>query len=272
MVLNALALALSIAPVALVKAQQNAESAAPGVAATSLQDLAKAAKNPFLDAIKLPIQITSGFDIGSQHKIGEDLNIQPLLPFALNSNWDLIARPNLNLVYESGPQHQFGLQDLQGSFFLTPALAKDWVWGIGPVLQVPSATSKALGTGRWAAGPTAAIVYQEGPWFAGLLTYQLLSFAGDRSRGSINQTYLEPQVSYNFESGWYIQCDPAMTFDWTASQGNGWDIPAGIDIGTAFQIGTRAMTLQVGGYDFVKYPDQTPRWILRMQLTLLFSQ
>src|ERR1700722_7463989 len=106
MVLNALALALSIAPVALVKAQQNAESAAPGVAATSLQDLAKAAKNPFLDAIKLPIQITSGFDIGSQQKIGEDLNIQPLLPFALNSNWDLIARPNLNLVYESGPQHQ----------------------------------------------------------------------------------------------------------------------------------------------------------------------
>ncbi len=177
MVLNALALALSIAPVALVKAQQNAESAAPGVAATSLQDLAKEAKNPYLGAIKLPIQITSGFDIGSQHKIGEDLNIQPLLPFALNSNWDLIARPNLNLVYEFGAAASVrpaGSPRAPSS--LTPALAKDWVWGIGPVLQVPSATSKALGTGRWAAGPTAAIVLPGKVLGSrAFFTYQLLS-------------------------------------------------------------------------------------------------
>lgn len=33
------------------------------------------------------------------------------------------------------------------------------------------------------------------------------------ARGSVNQTYVEPEVSYNFESGWYVDCDSPMTFD-----------------------------------------------------------
>jgi hypothetical protein len=35
-----------------------------------------------------------------------------------------------------------------------------------------------------------------------------MSFAGNRERGSVNQTYIEPEISYNFESGWYVDCDP----------------------------------------------------------------
>jgi hypothetical protein len=54
------------------------------------------------------------------------------------------------------------------------------------------------------------------PWFNGVLAYQLMSFAGNRKRGSVNQTFLEPDVSYNFESGWYVQCEPDITYDWTA--------------------------------------------------------
>ena len=257
----------------LVATSVRAQQASPQPTdAKSLQDLSKDTKNPFLDSIKLPIQYTSGFAIGSQHRVGANLNIEPLVPFSLNADWNLIARPNLNISYESGPQHQFGLQDLQSSFFLTPSKGQTWIWGVGPVFQVPSATSKALGTGRWSAGPTAALVYEQGPWFAGILTYQLMSFAGDRGRGSINQTYIEPQVSYNFTSGSYIQCDPAMTYDWTADENDAWDIPMGIDVGQAFQLEEHALSFQVGGYDYLKYPDGTPQWIVRAQLTVLFSR
>jgi hypothetical protein len=35
----------------------------------------------------------------------------------------------------------------------------------------------------------------------GVLTYQLMSFAGNRALGSVHQTYVEPEVSYNLESG-----------------------------------------------------------------------
>jgi hypothetical protein len=96
--------------------------------------------------------------------------------------------------------------------FLTPANATTWIWGVGPIFQLPTASSSELGTGRWSAGPTAALIYSEGPWFNGVLAYQLMSFAGNRERGSVNQTFLEPDVSYNFESGWYVQCEPSITY------------------------------------------------------------
>lgn len=260
---------LSVAIAASARAQDSI-SPPPAVDAATLQDLSKATKNPVASFIKVPFQFTTGFGVGSRHDVGESLNIQPVLPISLNADWDLIARPSLNVTYSPSPHEQFGLQDLQTSFFLTPDKASAWFWGAGPIFQFPSATSKELGTGRWSAGPTAALLYSKGPWFNGILTYQLLSFAGNRNRGSVNQTYIEPLVSYNFESGWSVQCDPAITYDWTANMANAWVLPVGADVGQTLQIGDRALSLQVGGYDLLKYPEGAPQWIIRVQMTFVF--
>ena len=99
-----------------------------------------------------------------------------------------------------------------------------------------------------------------------------MSFAGNRDRGSVNQTYIEPEVSYNFESGWYLQCDPPMTYDWTADAANAWTIPIGADIGKAFNLGSRSLSLQVGAYDLLKRPEGNPQWIARVSLTFLFPR
>ncbi len=238
--------------------------------ALSPQDLAKSVHNPFEDFVKLPLQWTTGFAMGPHHNAGESVNLQPLIPFSLNSKWDLFARPSLSVTYQPSPHEQFGLNDLQGSFFLSPHRADKWIWGVGPILQLPTATSDALGTGRWCAGPTAALIYSKGPWFGGVLTYQLMSIAGSRARGSVNQTYVEPQISYNFESGWYVDTDPPMTFDWTADAANGWTLPAGVDVGKGFNFGSQALALQVGAYDLTERPEGAPQWILRVQLTALF--
>jgi len=162
------------------------------------------------------------------------------------------------------------LEDLQTSFFLTPAKDTTWIWGVGPIFQFPTATSKELGTGRWSAGPTAALVYSEGPWLNAILAYQLMSFAGNRDRGSVNQTYIEPEISYSFESGWSVDCDPAITYDWTADAGDAWTIPIGADIGKAFKLGSQDLGLQVGAYDLLKRPDGAPQWITRVSATFLF--
>jgi hypothetical protein len=249
-----------------------AQQAPPSPAADSItpQDLAKSVHNPFEDFVKVPLQATTGFSIGPNHNAGEALNVQPLIPFPLNSEWDLIARPSVSATYQPSPNEQYGLNDLQAAFFLTPRAASEWIWGVGPMFQFPTATSDELGTGRWAAGPTMALLYDSGPWFGGVLTYQLMSFAGDRGRGSVNQTYIEPQISYNFESGWYADIDPPMTFDWTADAANGWTVPIGADVGDAFNVGSHAMSLQVGAYDLAKRPQGAPQWIIRIQLMALF--
>ncbi len=265
-----LSLLLSAVLAVSARAQQASTPAPSPTGVLTDQELAIAVHNPFEDFVKVPVQSTTGFELDPHHNAGDSLNIGPVLPFSLNADWDLFARPSLDVTYLPGQHEQSGLGDLQTSFFLSPATATTWVWGVGPIFQFPTASSSELGTGRWSAGPNAALVYSEGPWFIPIFTYQLMSFAGNRERGSVNQTYIEPEISYNSESGWYVQCDPAITYDWTAETANGWTIPMGADIGKAFKMGSQDLSLQVGAYDLLKRPEGAPQWILRVSVTFLF--
>ena len=260
-------LLLAIVLNGIASAQEATAMATTGVTS---QDLAKSLHNPFEDFVKVPIEADTNFEVGPRHNVGQSLNVEPVFPFHLNSEWDLIARPNLTLTYLPSPHEHFGLEDLQTLFYLTPSSASEWIWGFGPIFEFPTATDKQLGTGKWSIGPNGALVYSNGPWFNEILAYHLISFAGDRGRASVSLTYLEPQISYNFESGWYVDTDPDMTFDWRADSANAWTIPVGIDVGKAFNLGSRAMSLQIGSYDFVKHPQGSARWMLRVTVTLLF--
>ena len=260
---------LSILLAASAQAQQQS-TPAPSPSVMTDQQLAISAHNPFEDFVKVPIQSTTGFQLGRSHKVGNSVNIEPLFPFSLNADWDLMARPSLTFTYAPTPHEQSGLEDFETSFFLTPHNATTWIWGVGPIFDFPTASSSELGSGRWSVGPTAALVYTEGPWFGAILAYHLMSFAGNRKRGSVNQTYIEPEISYNFESGWYVQCDPAMTYDWTADTANAWTIPMGADVGKAFKMGSQNLSLEVGAYDLLKRPDGAPQWIMRVSVTFLF--
>jgi len=266
----ALGLLLSAALAASVQAQQVATPAASPTSGMTAQELAISVHNPFEDFVKVPIQSTTGFQLGPHHKVGESMNIEPLVPFSLNENWDLFARPSLTFTYAPTPHEQSGLEDLEISFALSPAKNTTWIWAVGPIFDFPTASSSELGTGRWSAGPTAALVYSEGPWLNYILAYQIMSFAGNRERGSVNLTYIEPEVSYSFESGWSVDCDPAITYDWTADAANAWTIPMGADIGKAFNIGSQNLSLQLGAYDLLKRPDGAPQWLVRVSVTFLF--
>jgi hypothetical protein len=266
-----LGLLLSAVVAAPAHAQQASTPAQTPPSVMTDQELAISVHNPFEDFVKIPIQSTTGFQVGHNHNAGDSLNIEPLVPFSLNADWDLFARPSLTFTYAPTPHEQSGMEDLETSFFLTPAKNSTWIWGIGPIFEFPTASSSELGTGRWSAGPTAALAYSEGPWSNYILTYQLMSFAGNRARGSVNQTYLEPEISYSFETGWFVDCDPAITYDWTADAANAWTIPMGADIGKAFKMGSQDLSAQIGAYDLLKRPEGNPQWIARVSVTFLFT-
>ena len=231
------------------------------------RQLTKDVLNPFAQIIKVPVESVTGFRIGPDRKTGESVNIEPVVPFSLGAEWNLIVQPLLAAEYLPNPNATAGLQDMQTSVFLTPAMTTRWIWGVGPIVQVPTATSKALGSGKWSAGPTGAVVYDEGPWLNGVLASHLASFGGDPHRASVSLTSIEPQVSYTFESGWYIQCSPTITYDWS---GQAWTLPLGTDVGKTFTIGSQSMSLQIGAYGLVRRPEGDPASIVRVQWTLLF--
>ena len=60
----------------------------------------EAAQNPIADLISLPFQNNTNFGIGHTDNIQNVLNVQPVFPFHLNDNWNLITRPILPVIYQ----------------------------------------------------------------------------------------------------------------------------------------------------------------------------
>jgi len=138
---------LSTALAASAHGQQPPPTAQPTTGTITDQELAISVDNPFEDFVKLPVESDTGFGLGPHHRAGDSLNIAPVVPFSLNAQWDLIAQPSLTVTYLPSPHEQFGLEDSQASFFLTPAKETTWIWGAGPIFQFPTASTSGLGTG-----------------------------------------------------------------------------------------------------------------------------
>jgi hypothetical protein len=244
-------------------------SAAPS---GSAQDLAKAKHNPFADQITLPLQLSSGLDVGPGNGTTGGLNFQPAIPISLSQDWKLIARPSLSLLLSEQPHRRLGFGDIELQTYLTPGLADKWVWGLGADLQAPTATEPGLGTGKWSAGPAVGLIYINGPWVNGMLAHHVWSFAGGQDRDAVSQSTLEPVISYNFDSGWYLAFDSTMTADWNAPADKRWTIPVGLDAGKTFQVGERSVSVQFGTYYNAERAEGAERWLIRFQISFVYPK
>ena len=163
-------------------------------------ELAQKSQNPVADLIAVPFEHDLNFGVGPGKDLQYVLQVQPVIPFRLTPDWNLISRTIVPLVYQPelapGFGDVFGLGDIQQSLFLSPARPGQVFWGVGPILQFPSATDDALGQGKWGAGPTAAALTIQGPWLVGGLIANVWSFAGDKDRRDINQMLIQPIVTY----------------------------------------------------------------------------
>jgi hypothetical protein len=242
------------------------------IPATSAGELAKEKHNPFADQITLPLQLSSSLDVGPGNGTAGGVNAQPAIPVSVGQDWLLIARPSLSLLASEPPDRKLGLGDIELQTYLTPKRLQTWIWGIGPVLQAPTATETVLGNGKWCAGPGLGLVYMKGPWVNGILANHIWSFAGDRDRAAVSQSTFEPVLSYNFDSGWFLSFDSSMTADWNAPADKRWTIPLGLDVGKAFQLGRQSVSLQFGTYYNVERAEGAARWLVRLQLSFIFPK
>ena len=72
----------------------------PGRAQETQDDaaLAKQAQNPLASLISLPVQNNTNFGIGEFDRTSNVLNIQPVVPFGISSNWNLITRTIIPVI------------------------------------------------------------------------------------------------------------------------------------------------------------------------------
>lgn len=71
---------------------------------TAAQELAKDARNPFAEFVKLPVEFMTGFGVGPRHRAGESINVQPVVPLSLSAEWELIFRPSVTATYLPDPR------------------------------------------------------------------------------------------------------------------------------------------------------------------------
>lgn len=239
-------------------------------------ELAKKTQNPVADLISVPFENNINFGVGPHNDAQNILYVQPVIPFRLTDEWNLISRTVVPVIYQPelapGVGDTFGLGDIQLSLFLSPAKPGVLIWGAGPVLQFPTATDDVLGQGKWGAGPTAAALTIQGPWVVGALINNVWSFAGDGKRKAVNQMLLQPIISYNLPGGWYVNSIPMITADWKADAGERWTVPIGGGVGRILRIGPLPLGVDMGAYYNVVRPDNAAEWQLRARVNFLFPK
>jgi hypothetical protein len=249
---------------------------AHAVYADDATDIAKQAQNPVASLISVPFQNNINFGVGPESQAQNVLEIEPVIPFRLNDDWNLITRTIIPVVEQPtlapGVGNVTGLGDVQPAFYLSPAKPGAVIWGIGPAFSFASATDRSLGSGKYSAGLSAAALTIQGPWLVGALVTDVVSVAGEKDRDSVSQFLIEPFINYNFSHGWYLTSSPIVTANWKGTSGNKWTVPVGGGGGKIFHVGHQAFNAIVEAFDDVEHPHQAGNWTLRLQLSLLFPR
>ena len=80
----------------------SAPTARPG-AGPSTEELAKASQNPIASLISVPFQNNTNFNTGPYNRAQNILNIQPVVPMSLNSEWNVISRTIIPVMSQPNP-------------------------------------------------------------------------------------------------------------------------------------------------------------------------
>lgn len=243
-------------------------------------ELAKKAQNPIAAMYSLPIQYNWDQKIGPTGDGKRSLtNIQPVLPFALNDEWNLISRTILPVIdqhglAEHGVADKSGVGDVTQSFFFSPKQPTDsgWILGAGPVLLIPTASDDLLGAEQWAAGPTAVALKQANGWTHGLLANHLWGLEGrpDHDKEKVNQTFLQPFFSYTTSSFTTFGINSESTYNWQSRE---WSVPINLTVTQLLKLGGQPLTVQVGPRYWVESAEDGPQgWGFRAAVTFLFPR
>jgi len=241
-------------------------------AETELQ-LSKKLSNPIASMISIPFQFNYDRGYGPADGKALTLNVQPVIPFVLDDDWNLITRTIVPIKYQDdvfgNSGSQFGIGDTLLSLFLSPnePTSSGLIWGVGPIIYLPTATDNRLGIGEWGAGPSAIALTQTGPWTIGVLANHIWSFDDGNT---INASFLQPFMSYTTPDAWTFALQTESTYNWNSEE---WTVPINALVSKLVTFGTQPVSFQAGvGYYANSSTGGADDWRGRFSMTFLFPK
>ena len=238
-------------------------------------DLAQDLTNPVADIVTIPIQMNYDQSIGLTDDGWKlQTNVQPVVPFQVAENWNMISRTILPITYQDkivpGEGSQFGLGDATLSLFFSPLTSGSVTWGVGPMFLFPTATDSLLGAEKWGAGPSAILLTMRGPWTLGAMSNHIWSFAGDSNRSDINNSFIQPFMAYTWPSAWTLSLQSEATYNWETEQ---WAVPVNAAVAKLVTLGRLPVSLQAGAGYWLEAPDSAAEgWRFRFQANFVLPR
>ena len=237
--------------------------------------LAKKLSNPISDLVSVPFQFNWQQKVGPLELSQFILNVQPVIPFELNPDWNLILRVIVPFVgqppFVSGGVGEFGVGDMTTSFFFSPVSKGGFTVGFGPAFVTTQSYQPTISSGKYSVGPTVVALNQSGPWTIGVLWNQVWSFAGDPRRADVNQMFLQPFLAYQATKTITFTVQSETTADWNATTDN-WTVPINFLISKLSSFGVFPASYQCGAGVYPWHPDIGPSWKIRAAIVVLLPR
>lgn len=234
-------------------------------------DLAQELANPLAAIISVPFQLNYDDKLGTTNEGSRTtLNLQPIVPFALDSGATIITRTIIPYIWQEDVipgTSQSGFGDILASAWYSRTTEANLTWGVGPVVRIP--TFSDVSSDTWAAGLTGIVLQQTGPWTYGALANHLWDLEGD-PKTPTNATFFQPFVAYSTETAWTYSLQSETTYDWEAEA---WSVPLNVSVSKLAILGGRPVNFQGGVGYWLESPDGGPEdWRFRLQVQFVFSK
>ncbi len=237
-------------------------------------DLAKQLSNPVANLISVPLQFNtnSGYLDGDGYQ--NLLNIQPVIPFSISEDWNVISRTIVPWIDQDGvvpgAGHQQGFGTITQSFFFSPKAPTSGglVWGAGPVITTPS-LEEGLGADDWGVGATVVGLKQSNGWTIGFLGNHVWS-VGAAEGQEFSQSYLQPFISYTTPKATTFGLNTESTYNWLTEE---WSVPINLTVAQLVKVGGRPVSFTAGVRYWADSPEGGPQdWGARAVVTYLFPK
>ncbi len=195
---------------------------------------------------------------GATDQNSTTLTFQPVFPFILQNDNNLIFRPSVSFVWDrpafDASTGRFDTVNAWGDipFDLLYSWRGDaWTLGAGVVGNIP--TDSAASSENWLFGPSFLAVKTFDWGVVGLFPFHNEKIGGSGPDTSI--TSLQYFAFYGLGNGWQIGTGPTITYDWEADSDQAWTVPIQLALAKTTAIGNQVIKMNLSIERNVVRPD-----------------
>ncbi len=237
-------------------------------------DVSRELQNPLPNLVSLTAMGDVDFGLGEADENRLLLRLIGLLPMRLTEDWNLVVWGVLpihsNPPTQPGGARMTGVGDALQHLLLSPRAVGKLVWGIGPVMELPTAVKTDLGSASLALGPSVALVHQDPRWTLSLQAWHLRSVTGAVGRPIVERTHLQPSAAFTFAGGLNMGLGSEAVYRWGSPERERLTLPVILTLGRVSEVGSQPLNLVLGWRYYATAPLAGPRWGVRLSAAFTF--